>query len=81
MFVLVACGRGVDCIKADLSGVGSLGEDTPQHAGRERSVFGSLSGQEKEPLHQTRLMESPVPVNTRYHLSGPSEEDEKVQEA
>lgn len=52
MFVLVACGRGVDYIKADLSGAGSLGVDTPQHADRERerSVFGSLSSQEKD-LH------------------------------
>lgn len=50
MFVLVACGRGVDCIKADLSGAGSLGKDTLQHADRERSVFGSLSGQETD-LH------------------------------
>jgi len=39
MFVLVACGRGVECIKADLSGADSLGKDTPQHAGRERDRF------------------------------------------
>lgn len=82
MFVLVACGRGVDYIKADLSGAGSLGVDMPQHADREREISFRVPVRSGErPSHQTPLMESPVLVNTFYHLSGFSEKDEKVHEA
>lgn len=52
--------KGVDCIKADSSGASGLGEG---------SVFRGPGQSRERPLHQTPLMESPVPVNTRHHLS------------